>query len=81
MPCQHTFCLACLDNYADNAYRVLKCPECRAEHPIEPYEGVKLLPPNLTLTGFLDIHLQATDKTAAQFQDYIQMFINFYLNF
>ncbi|VDN44324.1 unnamed protein product [Gongylonema pulchrum] len=52
-------------------HRVLKCPECRAEHPV-PYEGVKNFQSNYTLMGFLDIHLQATDDNAAQLEAYIQ---------
>ncbi|VDN87393.1 unnamed protein product [Brugia pahangi] len=71
LPCHHTFCLPCLDNCVDLVHRVLKCPECRAEHPV-PYEGVKNFQSNYTLTGFLDIHLQATDDNAAQLEAYIQ---------
>ncbi|VIO92609.1 Hypothetical RING finger protein F54G8.4 in chromosome III, putative [Brugia malayi] len=73
LPCHHTFCLPCLDNCVDLVHRVLKCPECRAEHPV-PYEGVKNFQSNYTLTGFLDIHLQATDDNAAQLEAYIQRY-------
>lgn len=74
LPCQHTFCLQCLDSYADTAHRHLKCPECRAEHAIDIYEGVRTFPTNITLTGFLDIHLEATEQTAAEFESYITRF-------
>lgn len=70
LPCQHTYCLPCLDNYADTAHHNLKCPECRSEHSI-PYEGAKGFPTNLTLTGFLDIHLEATDDSSEQIEAYI----------
>ncbi|KHN78189.1 RING finger protein nhl-1 [Toxocara canis] len=73
LPCHHTFCLPCLDNCADVVHRTLKCPECRAEHPL-PYDGVKSFQTNYTLTGFLDIHLQATDDNAAQLEAYIQRY-------
>ncbi|KAL4003681.1 NHL repeat family protein [Acanthocheilonema viteae] len=73
LPCHHTFCLPCLDNCVDVVRRILKCPECRAEHPV-PYEGVKNFQSNYTLTGFLDIHLQATDDNAAQLEAYIQRY-------
>uniref|UniRef100_A0A915B0R8 RING-type domain-containing protein n=2 Tax=Parascaris TaxID=6254 RepID=A0A915B0R8_PARUN len=73
LPCHHTFCLPCLDNCADVVHRILKCPECRAEHPL-PYDGVKSFQTNYTLTGFLDIHLQATDENAAQLEAYIQRY-------
>ncbi|VDN02807.1 unnamed protein product [Thelazia callipaeda] len=73
LPCHHTFCLSCLDNCVDVVHRILKCPECRAEHPV-PYEGVRNFQSNYTLTGFLDIHLQATDDNAAQLEAYIQRY-------
>lgn len=72
--------MPCLDNYADTVQRNLKCPECRAEHTIDPYEGVKSLPTNLTLSAFLDIHMEATEENAAQFEAYIQRYLIF-LNF
>ncbi|KAI1731855.1 NHL repeat domain-containing protein [Ditylenchus destructor] len=74
LPCQHTFCLPCLDNYADVSLRTLKCPECRAEHFIDPYEGMKTLPTNLTLAAFLEIHLEASDENSEQLQAYIQRY-------
>lgn len=73
LPCHHTFCLPCLDSCADIVHRNLKCPECRAEHPL-PYDGVKSFQTNYTLTGFLDVHLQATDENAAQLEAYIQRY-------
>lgn len=39
-----------------------------------PYDGVKSFQTNYTLTGFLDIHLQATDENAAQLEAYIQRY-------
>ncbi|VDD90342.1 unnamed protein product [Enterobius vermicularis] len=71
LPCHHTFCLPCLESCADVVHRILKCPECRAEHPL-PYDGVKCFQSNYTLMGFLDVHLQATDDNAAQLEAYIQ---------
>ncbi|KAJ1355010.1 hypothetical protein KIN20_012120 [Parelaphostrongylus tenuis] len=73
LPCQHTFCYPCLESYADSLHRTLKCPECRAEHTI-PYDGVKAFQPNYTLTGFLEIHLQATPDSAAEIEDYIHRY-------
>ncbi|VDL79360.1 unnamed protein product [Nippostrongylus brasiliensis] len=71
LPCQHTFCYPCLESCADSLHRTLKCPECRAEHSI-PYDGVKAFQTNYTLTGFLEIHLQATPESAAEIEDYIR---------
>ncbi|CAI4232461.1 unnamed protein product [Auanema sp. JU1783] len=73
LPCQHTFCYPCLESCADSLLRSLKCPECRAEHNI-PYEGVKAFQTNYTLTGFLDIHLQATPDTAAEIEEYVHRY-------
>ncbi|GMT19746.1 hypothetical protein PFISCL1PPCAC_11043, partial [Pristionchus fissidentatus] len=73
LPCQHTFCLPCLESCAESAGRLLKCPECRAEHNI-PYDGVKAFQTNYTLTGFLDIHLQATNETSSQLEEYIHRY-------
>ncbi|PAV88026.1 hypothetical protein WR25_20280 isoform A [Diploscapter pachys] len=61
-------CPICLDRY-----KTLKCPECRAEHNV-PYEGVKAFQPNYTLTGFLEIHLQASADASAEIEDYIHRY-------
>ncbi|KAE9551605.1 hypothetical protein FO519_005179 [Halicephalobus sp. NKZ332] len=73
LPCHHSFCLPCLESYADSVHRNFKCPECRAEHQI-PYDGVKAFQTNYTLTKFLDIHLEATDENAEQLEAYIQRY-------
>ncbi|EFP09359.1 CRE-NHL-1 protein [Caenorhabditis remanei] len=73
LPCQHTFCYPCLESCADTLHRNLKCPECRAEHNI-PYDGVKAFQPNYTLTGFLEIHLQATPESSAEIEEYIHRY-------
>ncbi|KIH61081.1 zinc finger, C3HC4 type [Ancylostoma duodenale] len=74
LPCQHTFCYPCLESCADSLHRTLKCPECRAEHSI-PYDGVKAFQTNYTLTGFLEIHLQATPDSAAEIEEYIHRWL------
>ena len=49
LPCQHSFCCECLDaGPADPLRRILKCPECRAEHRFTG-DGAKSFPANLTL--------------------------------
>ncbi|KAK2146694.1 hypothetical protein LSH36_589g02076 [Paralvinella palmiformis] len=55
LPCQHTFCKSpCLEGLINMTTRLLRCPECRAEHII-PREGVDGYPTNITVSGFLDL--------------------------
>ncbi|CAK9293912.1 unnamed protein product [Gordionus sp. m RMFG-2023] len=54
LPCQHTYCLECLENMADYYKRIVKCAECRTEN-ILPYKGVETFPNNLTILSFLEL--------------------------
>uniref|UniRef100_A0A0K0E270 RING-type domain-containing protein n=1 Tax=Strongyloides stercoralis TaxID=6248 RepID=A0A0K0E270_STRER len=73
LACQHTFCLHCLDGYAESSIGKLKCPECRAEHNI-PYDGAKNLQTNYTLVRFLDIHLEASGENTEEIEAYIDRY-------
>ena len=64
----------CLDGLVDTVRRVVKCPECRAEHPM-PYDGPKGFQTNYTLMGFLEIHLQASDDNAEELESYIRRYL------
>lgn len=55
----------------DNVRRIIKCPECRAEHPL-PYDNLKAFQTNYSLMGFLEIHLQATEENAGELEAYIR---------
>lgn len=52
--------------------RMVKCPECRAEHRI-PYQGVQQFPTNVTLQRFLELHIEITgelpDPTSGQMME------------
>ena len=55
LPCQHTFCLSpCLEGLVDRLTRILRCPECRADH-IVPRGGPSHFPNNLTIISFLEL--------------------------
>uniref|UniRef100_A0A0K0F6I7 RING finger protein nhl-1 (inferred by orthology to a C. elegans protein) n=1 Tax=Strongyloides venezuelensis TaxID=75913 RepID=A0A0K0F6I7_STRVS len=73
LACQHTFCLHCLDGYAESSIGKLKCPECRAEHNL-PYDGAKSLQTNYTLVRFLDIHLEASGENTDEIEAYIDRY-------
>lgn len=55
LPCQHTFCLSpCLEGLVDYRTRMLRCPECRADHLV-PRGGPSHFPNNLTIISFLEL--------------------------
>lgn len=68
----------CLEGLVDPVKRLVKCPECRAEHPL-PFDGVKAFQTNYSLMGFLEIHLQATEENAADLESYIRRYISTYI--
>ncbi|XP_064112578.1 RING finger protein nhl-1-like isoform X4 [Macrobrachium nipponense] len=54
LPCGHTFCLICLQNYANSCRTIITCPSCRGAAQV-PKEGVVGLPPNVTLAEMAQI--------------------------
>ncbi|XP_025094556.1 RING finger protein nhl-1-like [Pomacea canaliculata] len=55
LPCQHTFCLSpCLEGLVDRLTRIVRCPECRADHVV-PRGGPSYFPNNLTIISFLEL--------------------------
>uniref|UniRef100_A0A1I8BGV2 RING-type domain-containing protein n=1 Tax=Meloidogyne hapla TaxID=6305 RepID=A0A1I8BGV2_MELHA len=76
LPCQHTFCLACLESYVESTggRPRLRCPECRSEHALSLDGGVQSLQTNLTLLSFLEIHMEASAANAEEMQAYVQRF-------
>ncbi|XGW26647.1 hypothetical protein V3C99_007337 [Haemonchus contortus] len=57
LPCQHTFCLSCLEMcirfHIISQSGKLKCPTCRVEHLV-PSGGVQALPSNYTIIEILN---------------------------
>lgn len=65
LPCMHTFCLRCLQQYAKNkpvGYQMV-CPICRRVFTI-PIGGVKALPKNYLMGQLLTLN-QDTGNSAA----------------
>ena len=53
LPCQHTFCLSCLDKIANYDLKKISCAICRSQHNL-PIGGVMEFPNNLTLASLID---------------------------
>lgn len=54
LPCGHTFCLICLQNYVNSCRTIITCPSCRGAAHV-PSEGVMGLPPNTALAEMVQI--------------------------
>ncbi|XP_066283279.1 tripartite motif-containing protein 2-like [Branchiostoma lanceolatum] len=59
LPCGHTFCEKCLENFAKRG-RTFCCPNCRRKIDL-PHGGIKALPGNFWIGGMRDL-LMATKK-------------------
>ncbi|XP_076360885.1 uncharacterized protein LOC143252517 [Tachypleus tridentatus] len=69
LPCQHTFCLLCIQNCivgSGEAAR-LRCAQCRSEITF-PKEGVSTLPGNIYLQSILDL----LDSDYAAFDEFVR---------
>ena len=65
LPCQHTFCHACLAGLIDPALWSVPCPECRTEHYV-PSEGADGFPNNRTIAALLDLAVVPTDDVVGE---------------
>ncbi|XP_035677333.1 E3 ubiquitin-protein ligase TRIM56-like [Branchiostoma floridae] len=59
LPCGHTFCEKCLENFAKRG-RAFCCPNCRRKIDL-PHGGIRALPGNFWIGGMRDL-LMATKK-------------------
>lgn len=67
LPCQHTFCLSCVEKLATNESKEplkLRCAQCRGIS-LTPRGGVAALPGNIYLQSILDL-IASEDTTASQ---------------
>ena len=53
LPCQHTFCVACLELWVAKNNNQLSCPVCRNEYQL-PDGGVNGLPDNFFVNSIID---------------------------
>ena len=55
LPCQHTYCLECLEEVAKlNDPNTVDCPECRREYKVPHVSGVKGFPDNRLMKFLLE---------------------------
>ncbi|XP_056135734.1 tripartite motif-containing protein 2 [Lampris incognitus] len=64
LPCLHTFCERCLQNYIPAHSLTLSCPVCR-QTSILPEKGVAALQSNFFITNLMDV-LQRPPETCSQ---------------
>ncbi|XP_022903310.2 tripartite motif-containing protein 2-like [Onthophagus taurus] len=60
LPCQHTFCLSCLQHHvvgveSQSKEVVLKCPSCKFELTVDGYDGIEKLPENFYINSLLKV--------------------------
>ena len=59
LPCQHTFCIPCLDKFicmVNENNEEPQCPKCKAGFSV-PKEGARKLPTNLTVQELIELKL------------------------
>jgi hypothetical protein len=53
LPCQHTFCKACINSMFNAAVKTLDCPMCRVKHALP--NGVESLTANFTIQRLIEL--------------------------
>uniref|UniRef100_A0A8B9N4U5 RING-type domain-containing protein n=1 Tax=Accipiter nisus TaxID=211598 RepID=A0A8B9N4U5_9AVES len=62
LPCLHTFCERCLQNYIPAHSLTLSCPVCR-QTSILPEKGVSALQNNFFITNLMDVLQRTPDNS------------------
>ncbi|XP_068176976.1 tripartite motif-containing protein 2 [Antennarius striatus] len=65
LPCLHTFCERCLQNYIPAHSLTLSCPVCR-QTSILPEKGVAALQNNFFITNLMDVLQRAPDRCSPE---------------
>ncbi|XP_061107269.1 tripartite motif-containing protein 2-like isoform X1 [Conger conger] len=63
LPCLHTFCERCLQNYIPAHSLTVSCPVCR-QTSILPERGVSALQSNFFITGLMDVLQRSPDSSS-----------------
>ena len=71
LPCQHTFCLACLQALVAQSPRPhrVTCPACRQETHLPQPAGVQAIPKNLLANQLIDTLSQSKQATAKKCEE------------
>ncbi|XP_071964661.1 uncharacterized protein [Antedon mediterranea] len=65
LPCQHTFCVPCLDMIMKN--NAIECPNCRVQVPLPVAgKGVEGFPNNLTMFALIDLQGKSEQSSNVQ---------------
>ena len=63
LPCQHTFCLKCLQDVAElNNPNTIDCPLCKREYVIPKEIGIRGFPDNRMMKSVLEMKSQFSKK-------------------
>jgi hypothetical protein len=64
LPCQHTYCKACINTLFDKTAKTLDCPICRVKHNLP--KGVDSLTANFTIKRLIELEsMEAAQEAAA----------------
>ena len=65
LPCQHTFCLECLENVSKLGNgKTIDCPLCKRTHDFPIQDGAEGFPENMLMKSLLDIKTRPSAPSA-----------------
>ena len=65
LPCQHTFCLECLEKFSKQGNGItIDCSLCKRIHDLPGENGAKGFPENMLMKSLLEIKINPTAPSA-----------------